>query len=494
MKPLAMSIAIAWVFCCFSSLSAAQGADADPAKNRPSRLPVPMEAQRTDAAARVRQLFEAELSRAASPAAKSTLARKLLGVARDDGDATERFVLLDGAQSLAIKAGDASLVTEVIAFKAGLFAIDEAQVKVEAMDELSRMCTGEQAGLVTDELLAVAVRRLADDDVETAKRLAVLAANAARRSKDKSRQKDAVRLMEAVKERGREIDRIAPWLKKLEENPSDLEAVLHVGKYYCFETQSWDKGLPLLMRGNDAELADLAKRELKSQQDPQSLLALADDWLAYVERHKAGDANHAILRQAERHYQAALPALNGLAKIKATQALDAIARKSGSGSQNWMPIFRSADPGLWNTKTDDGFGRFALPVELLPNNVQFVRIRRQSGNEVIVPITKERLLQTSIEGRYGWAGAGKEMYGDKMLGIIDSQMKMPNKQGQVTLAYRLDGTDDTIFGGWGFGHSQLSGTKQDFAWGAGDPLSPEVVEIAVLCRELNSKELPLLLR
>ena len=474
------------------ALACAFGPEAAPAG--PPRLPIPEGGQLADAATRVQDLFQQEISRAASAAAKSMLAGKLLGIARDDGDPAERFVLLESAQSLATKAGDAALVLEAVACTGRLFAIDERRVRLEALEELSRSCVGESAGRVSDELLAAALRALAEDDVEAARNLSALAGTAARRSKDKARQKDALRVMEATKERGREIERIAPWLEKLAENPGDTEAILQVGKHYCFDAENWDKGLPLLVRSDDHELAGLAKLELSSPCDPNSSLKVADGWFAYAERLKPGAVALAIQRQAERHYQAALPGLSGLAKIKATQALEAIAKKAGAGPQTWVPIFRSADPGLWNTRTDEGFARFAMPVATLPNNIQFVRVRRQSGGEAIIPITKERLLQVSLDGRYGWAGAGKEMYGDKMLGIIDGNLKMPQKEGQVALAHRLDGVDEAIFGGWGFGHAQLSGTKQDFAWGSGTPLAPEVVEISVLCRELSSKELPQLLR
>jgi len=151
-------------------------------------------------------------------------------------------------------------------------------------------------------------------------------------------------------------------------------------------------------------------------------------------------------------------------------------------------------PKIWNTKPAEGFTRFAMPIASLPNTICFLGLRRQNGQEVIVGMTKERLGGTSGDGRYGWNGAGQQMYGDGMLGIMDKNLHKPRIQGAVAIGHRVDGTPHGIFAGYGLGHSQLSGTTQDFCWAANDPLPAETLEVSVLCRELTSRELPSLLR
>ena len=49
-------------------------------------------------------------------------------------------------------------------------------------------------------------------------------------------------------------------LDTLAENPADVEANSVAGQWYCFVKGDWEKGLPLLAKGKNAGLADLARR------------------------------------------------------------------------------------------------------------------------------------------------------------------------------------------------------------------------------------------
>jgi hypothetical protein len=458
------------------------------------RLPVPSTEERQQASTRILDIFKSEVDKAGTADAKSTLAKKLIDIAAEDASAAERFVLLDAAQSLAIKAGDARVALKAADKKSEAFQVSTAKTKAAVLTGLAKTASGDSAALVTDGLLELATVELSADQLEGAKIAAQDAAIAARRSKDKNRIKAVAEILDTVKVREKEIDKIRPWIDRLASNNDDLEAVEYVGKYQCFQAERWDKGLPLVARSNHQELAALARADIASGEDQSCRLAVADKWVAYAEHLKQAPEANACLRRAEFHYQAALAGLTGLEKAKVTQNLEAIGKKIGSSTREWMPLFRGDDPKIWNTKTDDGFTRFAVPIAELPNNIRFLRLRRQNGSAVIVGMTKERLGGTSFDGRYGWNGAGQHMYSDGMLGIMDANLRNPNVQGAVAVGYRVQGKPDEIFGGYGFGHSQLSGTKQDFCWSTSDPLPTEPLEISVICRDLNSRELPLLLR
>lgn len=56
--------------------------------------------------------------------------------------------------------------------------------------------------------------------------------------------------------------RVEKWRKQLEKNPDDAEAALQVGRHLCFVKGDWSTGLPLLAKGKDKALADLAQFEL----------------------------------------------------------------------------------------------------------------------------------------------------------------------------------------------------------------------------------------
>ena len=55
-------------------------------------------------------------------------------------------------------------------------------------------------------------------------------------------------------------------LATLKTNPTDPEANLVVGKYHCFVKDEWEKGLPMLLKGNDAALKELATAEKGASQ------------------------------------------------------------------------------------------------------------------------------------------------------------------------------------------------------------------------------------
>jgi len=56
--------------------------------------------------------------------------------------------------------------------------------------------------------------------------------------------------------------RVERWRRQLEKNPDDQEAALQVGRHLCFVKADWDAGLPILAKGKDKALADLAQFEL----------------------------------------------------------------------------------------------------------------------------------------------------------------------------------------------------------------------------------------
>lgn len=56
--------------------------------------------------------------------------------------------------------------------------------------------------------------------------------------------------------------RVEKYRKQLEKSPDDAEASLQVGRHLCLVKGDWDAGLPLLAKGKDKSLADLAQSEL----------------------------------------------------------------------------------------------------------------------------------------------------------------------------------------------------------------------------------------
>ncbi len=64
----------------------------------------------------------------------------------------------------------------------------------------------------------------------------------------------------------------------LKTNPTDPEANLAVGRYYCFRKGDWDKGLPMFAQGSDASLKELAATDMQKPTAPAEQKKLGDGW------------------------------------------------------------------------------------------------------------------------------------------------------------------------------------------------------------------------
>ncbi len=108
---------------------------------------------------------------------------------------------------------------------------------------------------------------------------------------------------------------------KLLDNPQDADANAVAGRYFCFETDCWDIGLPLLAHGGDHDCAAVASMELLKPAVAPQQAELADRW--YEMSAKAfGPAKEAMLERSLLWYEAAAPALTGITKARVDKRLD----------------------------------------------------------------------------------------------------------------------------------------------------------------------------
>jgi hypothetical protein len=129
---------------------------------------------------------------------------------------------------------------------------------------------------------------------------------------------------------------------KLLDNPEDADANAVAGRYFCFETDSWEVGLPLLAHGGDRDCAAVAAMELLKPALPAQQVELADRW--YEMSAKAfGPAKEAMLERSLRWYDLAAPALTGITKARIDKRLEDL-----------IPLVASAQgipPGLMPRRT-----------------------------------------------------------------------------------------------------------------------------------------------
>ncbi len=112
------------------------------------------------------------------------------------------------------------------------------------------------------------------------------------------------------------------------ENPEDAEASLHLGRLYCFEQDDWDRGLPYLARGDDAELAKLAQQDLEGPADLLGQLRLADAWWDLAQTRDDAEKDALMFRAG--HWYETSPQ-EYLSALRAAQIEERLAAIAGIG-------------------------------------------------------------------------------------------------------------------------------------------------------------------
>jgi hypothetical protein len=74
--------------------------------------------------------------------------------------------------------------------------------------------------------------------------------------------------------------RVEKYRKTLDKNPDDAEAAFQLGRHFCFVRGEWETGLPLLARGKDKALSELAQFELGAGEakNPETLTGAVVDF------------------------------------------------------------------------------------------------------------------------------------------------------------------------------------------------------------------------
>ena len=110
---------------------------------------------------------------------------------------------------------------------------------------------------------------------------------------------------------------------KLLDDPQQVEANTTVGKYFCYEEQRWDLGIPLLMHGADAELKSLGEMEMLKPDGVAQQLEIADHWYD-IGKKGTKTTKEGPMSRALYWYQLVGPKITGISKDRIAKRLDEI--------------------------------------------------------------------------------------------------------------------------------------------------------------------------
>ncbi len=315
---LGIAVALLALACLSESLGMAQPPTA--------RAAVPDRAAQVRAENAIRKIFKEEYARAErDPAAARELAAALLQQARDTTESPAlRFVALREARDLAAGAGDITGAFQAVADLAREFAADPLLMKADVLTRAGQKATtpeaqrmlAETALTLVDEALggeapfeAVRLLGLAEEQATRAKSLALIA-----RIQKRARELETLR---------KDFEAIRPAAEKLRSNPRDPEASLTMGRYYALTKGNWTRALPLLARGADAKLRELARRDLAGPTSDAERAAVGDAWWALAEQTPE-PAKTQLQQRAAFWYRQAVAGLAGAAKERATKRMGTV--------------------------------------------------------------------------------------------------------------------------------------------------------------------------
>lgn len=201
--------------------------------------------------------------------------------------------------------------------------------------------------------------------------------------------------------------------------PDDTAACAIVGRFEAFFKNRWEKALPLLASGNDANLQSLAQTELAAANDFAKQLQLADGWWA-ISLKERGIARSHIREHAAHWYKFALPKLTGLEKARAENHVKegAVVRTSYMG---WLDLMRKV-----NIDRDTISGKFTFERGVLTMSTRA---------KMKIPVKPEKTYAVRVEfQRPDASDAGGKTFGI-ILPVAETEVVLEIDPTQLGLEY-----------------------------------------------------------
>jgi WD40 repeat protein len=273
-------------------------------------------------------MFKEELTKAKTDAqAGRDLADLLLREAKlTHEDPALRYIALIYARDLAAQAGDTAVALAAIEELAKYYTVDTLVMKTAMLNlAAQKATTKEDSVAIAEQALQLIDEALANDNYQVAQDLIKAAEDAATKSK-------MLQLVARVEKSGAEVEqgkkefaRMSKFVDMLAKNPDDVGANREMGVYFCLVKGNWDKGLPLLVKGQDKDYLALAKRDLANPKETLEQLDIGDEYYRLAEAEKALTHKN-LLKRSYYWYVKCLPNLgSGLNKLRVEKRVDQIA-------------------------------------------------------------------------------------------------------------------------------------------------------------------------
>ncbi len=286
------------------------------------KLPVPPDEALSATLAVIKEVHGEEHANAKTNEQLQALAKKLFFEASKSAESVERYALLQVARDIAAQGCHGQTAFQIIDEMDRGFQVDVVRMKASVLYSLTKKARlPADRKSIAEQALVLANQAVASDDFELAEKLVGMALSEARKVRDTSFVKQVASRNDEIKEFRKRFAQVKEAKEKLEEDPTDPEANLAVGRYRCLVKGDWENGLPMLALGSDGVLKELAMKELGEAAKPEEQAELGDRWWELSEGEE-GMEREQVRARAVFWYQKALPKLEGLAKAKVIRRLE----------------------------------------------------------------------------------------------------------------------------------------------------------------------------
>ncbi len=297
------------------------------APQSPARTPIPSAEAQQKALSQLKEVLKDDYATAKGAEGNLTLARKLEGLARDTADdAASRYVMATQGLEMAVKFCDPRLASNFVAGITQNFEVDGWDLKSRTLVQLCQSAkTPEARALLAQAAFDLVDKALGEGRYDNAVELAAASMNLATAIKDAALHEQAREIGERARKLQKEARDFDVASQTLATSPDDVDANLVVGRFKCFLQDNWDAGLPLLVKGSDGPLHDVAMQELKfPPADAAAQIKVADLWWDLADKTEKHDDlwGRAYRARAAHWYQIAAPSVTGLTAVKAQKRID----------------------------------------------------------------------------------------------------------------------------------------------------------------------------
>ncbi len=319
------------------------------------KSPVPPDAEAQSRAEKlIKEIYKAEYAKAKLPADRTALAEKLLALAHETkDDSVARFVLFREARDIAAEAGAVPASLDAIDAMSKFFDINALSMKADALALVAKTAPIPARRTASELALALTDDAVYADNYEVANRLAAFALATARAGNQTALAQQAGVRVKVIAEVKSAFELTETAQAALKAKPDDPDASVTVGKFLCMMKGDWDRGIPLLAAGNDAELKRLAENELAKPVTAADRMALGDGWWDLADKTASGQVKTQLQRRAGYWYRQAIGELTGLFKTKIEKRILELDKLGVATTfKEFTPLFNGKTLDGWQGRVD----------------------------------------------------------------------------------------------------------------------------------------------